>query len=167
MSAAELAARVRALEGSGDPVGLALVRTLLERSEALPASGRTRLIARAEALLATYQTRRGTITPEPRPPAQDEWRETLEARARQRTPRVRTDERASFVAEILASAATARAAERVPEAAGPYNGAVVASRALAELAELSPGYVSRYVAWLEDLASLAELPERRPPRRKP
>lgn len=167
MTRDELAARLRALEESGDPIGLALVGTLLERSEVLPAKGRERLIARAEALLATYQTRGAPPAPEPRPVREDEWREALEARTRQRPPRVPSEQRASFVAEILASAATARAAERVPEAAGPYNGAVVASRALAELAELSPGYVSRYVAWLEDLASLAELPERRPPRRKP
>nr|MDQ3032972.1 asparagine synthase C-terminal domain-containing protein [Myxococcota bacterium] len=35
-----------------------------------------------------------------------------------------------------------------------------------ELVALAPLYVSSYLAWLEDLACLAELPDRRPPRRR-
>ena len=73
---------------------------------------------------------------------------------------------ATWMAELRASAATARAADQVAEAAGPYNGAAVASRTLDELVALAPGYVGSYVAWLEDLASLADLPERRSSRRK-
>lgn len=163
-----VAARVRALEGegTGDAVGLALVGTLLERAQELPANGRDRLLARAEALLARYQTR-AAITERRAPTRDDRWRETLEARARARAPRVRREPgSATLVAEIRATTATARAAAQVPEAAGPYNGAAVASRALEELAALAPGYVSSYVAWLEDLATLAELPDRRAPRRK-
>jgi len=156
--------------GAGDPVGLALVGTLVERAQTLPASGRERLLARAETLLARYQERTAA-SPGPAaeaPAAADPWREVLAARARQRAPRVRTERpTATLVAEIRATTATARAAEQVSEGAGPYNGAAVASRTLGELAALAPGYVSSYVAWLEDLASLAELPERRAPRRKP
>jgi len=154
---------------TGDPVGLALVSTLVERAQALPASGRERLLARAETLLARYQERTAACpAPSGEAPVPDPWREVLAARARQRAPRVRTERpTATLVAEIRATTATARAAEQVSEGAGPYNGAAVASRTLGELAALAPGYVSSYVAWLEDLASLAELPERRVPRRKP
>lgn len=161
---AALAARVEALlsEGAGDPVGLALVGTLIARAEELPPSGRGALLARAEALLEVYRTR----APEPESPARevpDAWREALDARARARAPRGPREALPSAVIaeEIRATAATARAVDQVPEAAGPYNGAAVAARALEELAALAPGYVSSYVAWLEDLAALAELPDAR------
>lgn len=164
---AALAARLAELrsEGTGDPVGLALVGTLIERAEALPESGRAHLLARAGALLEVYRTRLadapGALRAE-----RDAWRETLDARARARAPRRPREARPALalVEEIRATTATARAAEQVPEAAGPYHGAAVAARALEELAALAPGYVSSFVASLEDLATLAQLPERRTPR---
>ncbi|UJR83232.1 DUF2894 domain-containing protein [Sandaracinus amylolyticus] len=167
----ELAARLRLVEaeGTGDVEGLALVRTLIERAESLPANGRARLLARAEALLDGYRERTPVIVPEPpSPPDDSAWREALAARAHARPPRVRTDERSvEIVSEIRATAASTRAAEQVPEAAGPYNGAAVAARALDELVAIAPGYVGSYIAWLEDLACLADLPaERRTARPK-
>lgn len=162
-----LVARMRELEGEADGVGLALVGTLLAHAQALPASGRERLLARAEALLSRYQGRPATTIEPARTAQPDAWREVLDARARARAPRVRTEQRsATLVAEIRATTATARAAEQVSEGAGPYNGAAVAARTLEELVAIAPGYVSSYVAWLEDLATLAELPERRAGRRK-
>ena len=64
-----------------------------------------------------------------------------------------------MVAEIRATTATERAADRVPEGAGPYHGSTVAARVLEELTALAPGYVGGYVALLEDLAHLAALPD--------
>ncbi|AKF04248.1 DUF2894 domain-containing protein [Sandaracinus amylolyticus] len=167
----ELAARLRLAESeqTGDVEGLALVRTLIERAESLPASGRARLLARAEALLDAYRERPPSSVPRPASaPDESAWRDALAARAHARPKRVCAEERSSaIVSEIRASAATARAAEQVPEAAGPYNGAAVAARALDELVAIAPGYVGSYIAWLEDLACLADLPaERRTQRPK-
>lgn len=167
-SSAALGARVRELmdEGAGDPVGLELVGALLARADALSAIGRERLLARAEALLEVYRAR---VVPSPQPAPPDPWREVLEARAQARRERMARQDRgatAALLEQIRAAKATARAAEQVPEAAGPYNGAAVAARVLNELAALAPGYVSGYVACLEDLACLAELPDRRAGARK-
>ncbi len=160
---------------TGDAVGLALVGALIERAAALPPNGRERLLARAEVLRAVYLARVAgeasavrQTPPENRPRTDDEaWRERLDATRRARAPRSDFEGRATaIVAEIRAPAATARAAAQVPEAAGPYNGAAVVARALDELLALAPAYVGSYVAWLEDLASLAELPERPAPRRR-
>lgn len=165
MTDVALAAQLRALEnaGAGDPVGLALVRTLLERAEGLPPSGRARLVARAEALLETYATRVPVAWPAPRRTHDPAWRDALEARARQRPVRV---EPPPIVSEIRAQKAVTRAVAQVPEVAGPYHGSTVAARALRELAELSPGYASTYVGLLEDLGVLLDFPDRRALRRK-
>lgn len=161
-ASAALAARLGALrsEGTGDPVGLALVGTLIERAEALPESGRAHLLARAEALLEVYRMRLAGDALEAPRAERDAWRETLEARAPALEPRKPREARpaVALVEEIRATTATAQATEQVPEAAGPYHGAAVAARALEELAALAPGYVSSFVASLEDLASLAQLP---------
>jgi hypothetical protein len=144
------------------------VGRLLERAETLPASGRGRLLARAEHLLETYATRVPVSAPKRRLDEHDrEWREVLEARARRRPPPRARARSAALLAEIRAAGAAARAADQVPESAGPYHGAAVASRALEELAALAPGYVSSYLALLEDLACLMQLPERRGGRRRP
>jgi hypothetical protein len=55
---------------------------------------------------------------------------------------------------VRATIAVARAADNLPEAAGPYNGQVLAARALAAMAELSPAYVRAVVAAADDLAAL-------------
>lgn len=154
----------------GDWVGAALVRALVERAEVLPASARVRLLARAATLSEHYRAR--TSTEIPAPPARyddtaDGFREVLESRARARAPRIqRARATTSFVAELRATSATARAAEQVPSSAGPYHGAAVASRALGELLLVAPAYVNGYVEWLDDLACLAETLERRAAPRK-
>jgi hypothetical protein len=127
------------------------------------------VLARAEVLRAHYAQRTPLEAPPitPRDTANDEvWRALVDARRRARPPRRRAEGAARAVmAEIRASAATARAADRVPEAAGPYNGAAVAARVLDELAAIAPGYLGAYVAWLDDLSVLTELPDRKPARR--
>jgi hypothetical protein len=159
---------------SGDAAGLALVGTLVARAEALPARARARVLARAEVLRAHYRERSPGAAVPPPPGDGELWRAALEARVVARTAanltRTPASDRAprspSFIEELRASAAKTHAADQVAEDAGPYNGAAVTSRALAELAALAPGYVSSYVRWLEDLACLAELPERRATPRK-
>jgi hypothetical protein len=53
-----------------------------------------------------------------------------------------------------ATLAVARAVDGMPDDAGPYNGQVLAARALARMAELSPQYVRVIVAAADDLAAL-------------
>jgi hypothetical protein len=67
-----------------------------------------------------------------------------------------------------AELAVARAADNLPEGAGPYNGQVLAAKALSAMAALSPGYVRALIAGLDDLAAIEALlaPEERT-RRKP
>ncbi len=67
-----------------------------------------------------------------------------------------------------AELAVARAADNLPEGAGPYNGQVLAAKALSAMAALSPGYVRALIAGLDDLAAMEVLlaPEERT-RRKP
>lgn len=62
-----------------------------------------------------------------------------------------------------AELAVARAADNLPDGAGPYNGQVLAARALAAMAALSPGYVRALIAGLDDLAAMEALltPEER------
>jgi len=160
----------------GDAVGAALVDALRARAESVPPVARARLLARADTLAAHYRERTplaAALPPaEPAPrDASGAWRTLLEVRARARAARaLGTDgtqgtERArattSFVAELRATSATARAAEQVPSSAGPYHGAAVASRALDELLAIAPTYLGSYVEWLDDLARLAEVVERR------
>jgi hypothetical protein len=51
-----------------------------------------------------------------------------------------------------ATIAVARAADNLPDTAGPYNGQVLAARALGAMAAISPAYVSAVVAAIDDLA---------------
>lgn len=62
-----------------------------------------------------------------------------------------------------AELAVARAADNLPDGAGPYNGQVLAAKALAAMAALSPGYVRSLIAGLDDLAAMEALlaPEER------
>jgi hypothetical protein len=62
-----------------------------------------------------------------------------------------------------AELAVARAADNLPEGAGPYNGQVLAAKALSAMAALSPGYVRALIAGLDDLAAMEVLllPEER------
>lgn len=68
-----------------------------------------------------------------------------------------------------AELAVARAADNLPEGAGPYNGQVLAAKALSAMAALSPGYVRALIAGLDDLAAVEVLlaPEERKTERKP
>lgn len=69
-------------------------------------------------------------------------------------------------ASTRATVALARAADHVPESAGPYNTRALAAQALGALATLSPSYLSGYVAMLDDLAALDRL-DAPPPKSKP
>jgi len=154
-----------------DAVGLSLSRTLDLRAEGLPPGARRIVVARAEVLRERYQHRAVRMVSPPSTEARSAtataWRDAIQSRAHERALRAPADHATpSFIAELRASTATARAASQVPASAGPYHGAAVASRALGELAALAPSYVSSYVAWLEDLACLADLPERRATARK-
>jgi DUF2894 family protein len=62
-----------------------------------------------------------------------------------------------------AELAVARAADNLPDGAGPYNGQVLAAKALTAMAALSPGYVRSLIAGLDDLAAMEVLlaPEER------
>ncbi len=62
-----------------------------------------------------------------------------------------------------AELAVARAADNLPDGAGPYNGQVLAAKALSAMAALSPGYVRALIAGLDDLAAMEVLlaPEER------
>lgn len=60
----------------------------------------------------------------------------------------------------------ARAADRRPTEAGPYNPEVLSSRALALVEGLSPSYLRAYLTGLEDLDALRALPEPASPNRR-
>jgi hypothetical protein len=60
----------------------------------------------------------------------------------------------SSAESVRATVAIARSADSVPESAGPYNGQVLAARALTAMAELSPAYARVVVAAIDDLAAL-------------
>lgn len=60
----------------------------------------------------------------------------------------------------------ARAADRLPEQAGPYNPEALSAQALALVEGLSPGYLRAYLTGLEDLDALRRLPEGTPPGKK-
>ena len=64
--------------------------------------------------------------------------------------------------------AVARAADDVPDDAGPYNGQALAARALAVMAQLAPAYVRAVIAMADDLAALEAVlaPEAQPARGK-
>ncbi|HSN97163.1 MAG TPA: DUF2894 domain-containing protein, partial [Candidatus Nanopelagicales bacterium] len=68
------------------------------------------------------------------------------------------DEAASSFRESLGSAraalAVARAVDRIPPAAGPYNPQALAARALQAAEALSPTYVRALLEELDDLAAL-------------
>ena len=61
------------------------------------------------------------------------------------------------VESARAAVAVARAVDNVPDAAGPYNGQVLAARALAALADLAPEYLRVIIAAADDLAALEVL----------
>lgn len=56
-----------------------------------------------------------------------------------------------------AELAVARAADNLPVDAGPYNGQVLAARALTAMAALSPGYLRALIAGLDDLGAIEAL----------
>lgn len=68
-----------------------------------------------------------------------------------------------------AELAVARAADNLPDGAGPYNGQVLAAKALSAMAALSPGYVRALITGLDDLAAMEALlaPEERKTARPP
>lgn len=80
---------------------------------------------------------------------------------------------AASAESVRAAIAVARAADNLPAAAGPYNGQVLAARALAAMADLAPDYVRAVVAAADDLADaeariapVASKPKARPATRR-
>lgn len=185
-----LAARLDALEARGaarfDPAGCRCVRALLSRAESLASS---RLVRRAEARLDALESSwraahdRAEAGAAELAESGERDRELSRAlargdllRARQRWRRVRAlpprRPRAPAAdaggyrraaAEFSAAVTVARARAHVPASAGPYNGALVATRALDRLAARSPTYVHALVERLEDLAALRQLAPPPPP----
>ena len=68
---------------------------------------------------------------------------------------------------MRATIALARTADGIPEGAGPYNGQVLAARALLAMAELSPAYLQAVVAAVDDLAALEARLGTEPSKTKP
>jgi len=71
------------------------------------------------------------------------------------------------LSEIVASMMLARAQDRVPENAGPYNPLRVASELLLRMRAVSPLYLSTQLKRLDELASMMGLPELPPPPPRP
>jgi hypothetical protein len=86
---------------------------------------------------------------------------------RQRHRVARTQDYETSRAELIAAFALARAADSVPEQAGPYNPMRVASELLSRIRDVSPLYLTAQLQRLEELGSMLSLPELPQPVRKP
>jgi hypothetical protein len=86
---------------------------------------------------------------------------------RQRHRVARTQDYETSRAELIAAFALARAADVVPEQAGPYNPLRIASELLSRIRDVSPLYLSAQLQRLEELGSMLSLPELPAPIRKP
>ncbi len=62
---------------------------------------------------------------------------------------------------VRAAVVVARAHDKLTDAFGPYNPQALAARALAQIEATSPAYLRSYLAALEDLAALRQLPEQK------
>ena len=86
---------------------------------------------------------------------------------RQRHRVARTQDYETSRAELIAAFALARAADVVPEQAGPYNPLRIASDLLSRIRDVSPLYLTAQLQRLEELGSMLTLPELPAPVRKP
>jgi hypothetical protein len=86
---------------------------------------------------------------------------------RQRHRVARSQDYETSRAELIAAFALARAADVVPEQAGPYNPLRVASELLSRIRDVSPLYLTAQLQRLEELGSMLSLPELPAPVRKP
>lgn len=86
---------------------------------------------------------------------------------RQRHRVARTQDYETSRAELIAAFAIARAADVVPEQAGPYNPLRIASDLLSRIRDVSPLYLTAQLQRLEELGSMLSLPELPAPVRKP
>jgi hypothetical protein len=86
---------------------------------------------------------------------------------RQRHRVARTQDYETSRAELISAFALARAADSVPEQAGPYNPLRIASELLSRIRDVSPLYLTAQLQRLEELGSMFSLPELPPPVRKP
>ena len=86
---------------------------------------------------------------------------------RQRHRVARTQDYETSRAELIAAFALARAADVVPEQAGPYNPLRIASDLLSRIRDVSPLYLTAQLQRLEELGSMLSLPELPAPIRKP
>ena len=85
---------------------------------------------------------------------------------RQRYRVSRTQDYETSRAELIAAFALARAADVVPEQAGPYNPLRIASDLLSRIRDVSPLYLTAQLQRLEELGSMLSLPELPQPVRK-
>jgi hypothetical protein len=182
-----------------DADGCDCVRGLIARAGALPAPAAARLAARAgvhlervaqrfeaarselERRIALAEQRRGALPEQRRALARGELGAVRRAlrrrdgaeRAAQLARRERCAEQYETALEdLLGSFAVARAADVVPEQAGPYNPLRIASDLLERIRSVSPIYLNAQLRRLEELASMLALPElpdpsAKPPARKP
>ncbi|MET0389726.1 MAG: DUF2894 domain-containing protein [Polyangiales bacterium] len=81
--------------------------------------------------------------------------------------RRRASEYKSALSDFVAARALARAADGVPENAGPYNPLRIASDLLSRISSVSPIYLTSQLNRLEELASMLSLPELPEPPSKP
>jgi hypothetical protein len=86
---------------------------------------------------------------------------------RQRHRVARTQDYETSRAELISAFAIARAADVVPEQAGPYNPLRIASDLLSRIRDVSPLYLTAQLQRLEELGSMLSLPELPAPVRKP
>lgn len=169
---AEAEAALRALAEAGDPDDGALAEAL-ERGElqavVRAARRRQRALAAARQKMAVpwLSRLRGEAAARdvrlPEPLARDlaqlaQAGDVVERRAKQQARALSNALSAALFHESLASAraelAVARAADNVPEDAGPYNAQVLAARALSAAGQLSAPYLRALVASLQDLGAL-------------
>ncbi|WP_433930828.1 DUF2894 domain-containing protein [Sorangium cellulosum] len=184
---AEAEAQLRALADAGIPDDGALAAALaLGDLPAVARAARRRLRAlaqgRQKTAVPSLARLRGEIAARdvrlPEPLARDLARlpcdgDVVERRVKRQAQALSNALSTALFHESLVSAratlAVARAADNVPEDAGPYNAQVLAARALCAAERLSEPYLRALVASLQDLGALAaalEPPPEKPTRKK-
>ncbi|WP_438025200.1 DUF2894 domain-containing protein [Sorangium sp. So ce233] len=184
---AEAEAQLRVLAAAGIPDDGALAAALaLGDLPAVARAARRRLRAlaqgRQKTAVPSLARLRGEIAARdvrlPEPLARDLAQlpcdgDVVERRVKRQAQALSTALSTALFHESLVSAratlAVARAADNVPEDAGPYNAQVLAARALCAAERLSEPYLRALVASLQDLGALAaalEPPPEKPTRKK-
>jgi hypothetical protein len=154
-------------QASGDPVRQRVLQGLARRAaEQPPGALRERLVARlvqrAQAEPAASPARPAATPPSPLA--------ELVARLQQAhaSPELRNvQQHRRAWGELRLARRLAEVEAPVPEQLGPLNSQVLVRRALQQLKALSPDYLQRFIAQLDDLAALAPLQTAVEPEAKP